>query len=386
MSQIQTLIADYYQNVRENQKQEVEERTAEAVIEALRTQETLFAAWFPKSNHYFMTMEFGQPCTVLFSDREIFERFAVHCKEQGIRTAAIQNPVKERVLLFADLWRCGFTRVMVDFEPLYLNISLFDLFTPPDYSNVPLIQRPVISPQMTGYVLRMVQDMETGQAHGNTELQMLSELYHSPFFSPVEPQTGRYLIGTSKDKRFAMLFTDRREWAATMKAFVPKIVRYADIKQLLEKECDGVILNPGTGAQLYLDAQLLETAEKVATGETEHLTPRAMQEMKVTISDPEPQPSELIHSITAILQKYSGVKTAWLRSITKSDNLHAGYLLVYACTPETDQSKLFRELKDVAMPMTDGKNLEYMAFEELPDPSWAGNTPFYHKKRFGFLR
>lgn len=391
MSQIQELIADYYQSIQHTGQKEAAEGRVEAVIEAVKTQDKLLAAWFPQTKHYFITMEFGQPCAVLFSEREIFERFAENCKERGIRTAAVENPVQERTLLFADLWRCGFTRVIIDFEPLYLNIALSDFFTPPDYSQVPLAQRPVLSPQMTGYVLQMMQGLHTGQADGNAELRMLMELYHSAFFSPVErtEQNKRIpAVSTPDGKQFAMLFTDRREWAAVMKTtqFVPEITRYADMQKLLQDGLDGVIINPGTGAELYLDAQLLETAEKAATGDTAHLEPCALQDMRIVISDPDTMSDSLKDCITAVLQNYTGIKTAWLRAMQKSDSLHTGYLLIYECTPETDKKALLRELTETVMPMTAGRNLECVSLDELPDRAWTGKTPFYRKKRFGLLR
>lgn len=391
MSQIQELIAAYYQNIQRTGQREDAEDTAGAVIDAVKTQDKLLAAWFPQTKHYFITMEFGQPCAVLFSEREIFERFAEHCKERGIRTAAVESPVQERTLLFADLWRCGVTRVIIDFEPLYLNVALSDLFTPPDYSSVPLTQRPVLSPGMTGYVLRMMQGVHTGQADGNTELHMLTELYHSAFFSPVErTEQSRQIpaVSTPDGKRFAMLFTDRREWAAVMKTtqFVPEIVRYADIQELLEKGLDGVVINPGTGVDLYLDAQLLETAEKAAVGDTAHLEPCAMQDIRIVVSNPAALPEALANSLTAVLQNHPGIKTAWLRDIQKSDSLHTGYLLIYEGTPKTGKKALLHELGETVLPMTDGRSLECLSLDELPDRAWTGKTPFYRKKRFGLLR
>ncbi len=391
MSQIQELIADYYRNIQHTGQREAAETTAEAIIEAVKTQDKLLAAWFPQTKHYFVTMEFGQPCAVLFSEQEIFEHFAESCKDRGIRTAAVESPVQQRSLLFADLWRCGITRVIIDFEPLYLNIALSDLFTPPDYSHIPLAQRPVLSPKMTGYVLQMTQGLHTGQANGNTELHMLTELYHSAFFSPVERtgQTKRIpAVSTPEGRQFAMLFTDRREWAEVMKTtqFVPEIVRYADMQQMLQNGCDGVVVNPGTGAELYLDAQLLEAAEKAAAGDTADLEPCAMQDIKIVITDPDEVPTELVNCLTAVLQNHAGIKTAWLRVMQRSDHLHARYLLIYEGTPETDKTAFFRELAKAAVPLTSGRDFECVSMEDLPDRSWIGKVPFYRKKRFGLLR
>lgn len=392
MSTIQNLIETFYQTTEKSNT--VAEEQAAAVLEAVKKQDTLLVAYFPRTKHYYITKEFGQQCAIIFSKRDIFERFAVVCKERGVHIAAIENPVSDRMFLFADLWRCGFTRIMVDYQPLYLNLALTDFFQIPNYTALPLAQRPVISPRMTGKLLYLMQEIHSGRADGGQELDVLTELYHTPFLMPAEhlpDGTVRIPVQTVSDgRRMGMLFTDRREWTKVIQdqKLTPEIAWFKDMQQKIEKDWDIVVINPNSGAELILDAQLLETAEKVATGNTTDLKLHSLREgERVTVTEPERIPENLTERITACLHNHPEIKTAWLQLMKKDSTLLPNYLLILESTEEKDLTPLYREIAETALPASEGLHLECISYEKELAKYWVGKAkPFYHKKRFGFLK
>lgn len=365
------------------------------IVEAVKMQDTILAAFFPPTRNWFITKEYGQQTAVLFSNRDSFERFAERCKEQGLYCAAIENGKEDRELLFADLWRCGFTRILIDYAPEFVNLHLEDFFTPPDLSNLPLAQRPVLNPAVTGEILWLFQQIHSGKADGGMELSMLSELYHSAFLLPAEKFTAEgaeafHVSTVERDgKRCIKLYTDRREWArdGVPEDAVPTIARYADLKALLAQGAERLVINPGNGAELVLDAQLLEVAEKAVTGETEGLTLQAMQERgeKLTVTDPAEIPDELRDALYAVLQNHPEVQTAYLRVLKRENVLHPSWLLLLDRSEDRGESALHRELGDHVKAYLGAYAFECVSYEKAR--SWAGNAkPFYQKKRFGFWK
>ncbi len=364
----------------------------EAIIQTLLTQDKLLVGWFPPTKHYFIVREFGQQTAVLFSNRDSFERFASRCKEQGVYAAAIENTRENRTALLIDLWRCGFTRVLVDYAPEYVNLSLADLCEFPNLSEIPLAERAVLNPEMTGSILWLMQQIHSGKADGGMELEMLNRLYHAAFVMPVIPKGGDAyeLLETKRgDKRTVCLFTDHREWAAAGRKpeYAPAIVRYAELGGVLKAGYEQLVINPDTGAELVLDAQLLAAAEKAATGETEDLTIQSMQERgeKITVTDPESIPDELRQALTAVLQNHTEVETAYLRVLKAENSLRPNWLLISDRTEDRGEKAFHKDLIAAVMPYLGAYGLQCAALAKVPN--WVGNAkPFYKKKKFGFLR
>lgn len=366
-----------------------------AILDAIKTEETLLAAYHTPTKHYFMLREFGQNTAVLFTNRDSFERFAERCKEQGQFTAAIENPKKDRELLFADLWRCGFTRVLIDYAPEYIDLHLGDLFTPPDVNALPLVKRPVIDPAVTGELLYFMQQMHAGKADGALELRLLERIYHAAFLLPVERiQTGETAaihvpVTEIGGQRAVKVFTDRRELAAhgLAQGLVLSAARYADLCGILHNGAQVILINPGSGAELALDAQLLAAAEKAVTGETAEFDLRSMQERgeRITITDPQEIPDDLRRALTAELQNHKEVRTAYLRVMKKEAALRPSWLLVTERTEERGEKTFRRDIAAAVRPYLGAYDLECTSYEKAA--GWVGNTkPFYQKRRFGFLK
>lgn len=389
MQTIQTMIQEFYRNAATDQK--AAEELAAKIVEAVMTQETLLAAWYPGTKQFFITKEFGQNCAVLFSERDIFERFAQACMDKGLDVAAVESHAGDREALFAELWMCGFTRVIVDFAPYHLNMPISNFVDIPDIERIPPAQRP--APRMNGKLLYLMQEIHAGTAEGGQELEVLAELAQSEFLTPVirQPDAAVQIpFQAAEDgKRMALLFTDRMHWNKVIRedALTPSVVRFQDIRRLMAQGCDAVVINPQSGAELMLDAPLLAAAEKAAAGETEGMKLHSLrEEEKITATEPDRIPEEMQKRITACLQNHPEVKKAWLRMLHKDSQLLPLYLLVTEVSGGADMKPVFREIADAALHYAEGRGIECAVYEDGTS-DWVGDAkPFYRKKRFGFLK
>ncbi|MDE5754788.1 MAG: SseB family protein, partial [Oscillospiraceae bacterium] len=310
METIQELIAQLNQATEESQDSQRITLT-EQLMTAVKNQEKLWAAFCPATKHYFLAQEHQQITAYLFSEEAYYENFLIEMRKKHIILERMENLKKHRMFLFAELYRCGVTQVAIDSEENHAIISLRSLIPIPDYSKLPLVQRPVLNPTVTGKILCLMQDVRYGRADGNTELNVLQEIYHSAFFHPVKAASGDQpeengIYQLPDGQKFFMIFTD----LYSLKQFHPenytqaKIVRFADLKKMLaeQTEIKTIIINPGSGTPMLLDAQLLEVAEKSASGLLEEMPVRTMNENagKVVITKPELTPVVMIDQICSV--------------------------------------------------------------------------------------
>ena len=390
MSSIQELITNFYQSDEEHS-----EESAQAVIDAFLQKDTLMIARMPETKQFFISMESGQQTAIFFSGRDTFEKFAVYCQKGGFRVDAVEYTKDKQPLLFAELWRCGFTRIMIDFLPSFLNISLFDVFTPPDYSSKPLFYRPVIAPRMTGKILYLMQQIQTGKADGKLELDALTELYHSPFYTGAIPLNinGKRAMQISGHEnadgtKTLFLFTDMKEYATVSHPAgeLPSIAWYPDIQAVMNQGIQTAVINSGSTAPLTLDMQLLKVAEQSATGQTEDFTFTSMENAKLSrITDIENPPQDLLKALSAELSNHQQIKSAYLRMIQTGEKLRPSYFLILEAP--TAMKAISRMLYQTAQTYLQGHDFECTALEKPEISQLVGKSkPFYKKKKVGFLK
>ena len=388
MPTVQELLTE----LRQHTDQNFSDEQIRAVVKAVNELDPLRAAFFPATGHCFLTKEQDVLTAVLFSNRDSFELFAERCKEQGEYTEAYVNPKAERALLFTDLLRCGITRVLIDYAPNYIVLPVSRFCTIPDLTGVPLVQRPFLAPVLNGKILYLMQQIRSGKADGSMELDVLRELYHSPLLMPVKAEGGTdYQVAAAEQdgKRTAQLFTDRLAWerAGISDAFSPAVARFAEMQTLLQSGFDRIVINPGSGAEFVLDAQLLQAAEQAAMGEVRELTLQSMQEKgeKLTVSDPDPVPEELIGALSAVLQEQETVTAAYLRVLKQENQLHPSWLVLLDMTEDRGRKKLYAALNAAAQPHLGSNHIEFANYSEAQQ--LAGKAkPFYQKKRRGLFR
>lgn len=410
MSKIQELIAQLNQTTEESERVSFTEQ----LVSLLKTQEQLWGAFCPATKHYFLAQEQNQITAYIFSEQEYFEAFSMEMRKKHMILDVIENKAKHRMFLFAELYRCGVTQIVINSEQEHAMIHLHSLIPVPDYSKLPLVQRPVLNPTVTGKILCLMQDVRFGRADGNMELDVLQEIYHSAFFQPVKlateqapEETGIYQLPDGK--QLFMIFTDLYSLKQASPEAYPaaKIARFGDLQQLLatHPEITGIIINPGSGSAMLLDAQLLEIAEKSASGILDNIVVRNMNENagKVVITKPEITPHDMIQHINDILKENAVVKTAYLRNIRREEDIRPHYLIILdwndTATKE-EKSEIQKKIAEAVLPYARGLDIEYISYDSAVGKEWTGSAePFYEtkkpdvpdkekkpKKRFGFFR
>ncbi|MDE7121752.1 MAG: enhanced serine sensitivity protein SseB [Oscillospiraceae bacterium] len=391
MATIQELITKLNQTTEESQRMEFTQQ----LVSAIKNQEQLWAAFCPATKHYFLAQEHQQITAYVFSEESYYENFTFEMRKKRIILEKLENPRKQRMFLFAELYRCGVTQIAIDSEEEPIMIPLQMLIPVPDYSKLPLVQRPVLNPTVTGKILCLMQDVRFNRADGNTELDVLQEIYHSAFLHPVRSATedkpeenGIYQF--PEGQKLFMLFTD----LYSLKQFDPKdypqlkIARFADMQEMLKKNPDvmAIIINPGSGAPMLLDLQLLEVAEKSASGILENTVIRSMNENagKVVITKPELTPVSMIDAICSVLKETELVKKAYLRNIRREEEIRPHYLVILdwnGAVSKEEKTQIHRKIAEAAMPYARGLDIEYLAYDSAVGKEWTGNAePIYDLK------
>ena len=368
------------------------ETLSEQLIGLIRKQELLWAAFCPATKHYFLAQEENQITAYLFSTEELCRDFTEQMRKRHILLEVLKNEEQNRMFLFAELFRCGVTQIVIDSAENYFAVPLSALIPIPDYSNLPLVQRPVLNPTVTGKLLLLMQDMRWGRADGNTELDALQEIYHSAFLHPFKAgedgqpeEPGIYQMPDGGS--LFMIFTDLYSLKQANPAGYAhaKIARFADLHKLLEENPDktGIIINPGSGAPMLLDMQLLELTQKVAEGDLSEITVRSMNENsgKVIVTKPEMPNHDMTNHITDYVKDKNLINRIWLRTIRKEEEIRPHYLIIIDWMDgiEKEQRKqIRREISEVALPFARGLHIEYVSYHYDHGKAWTGSSePFY---------
>ncbi|MBR0485954.1 MAG: enhanced serine sensitivity protein SseB C-terminal domain-containing protein [Oscillospiraceae bacterium] len=368
-------------------------RLSEQIIGQIKNQETVWMAFCPATKHYFLAKEENQITAYLFSTEETCRAFAEALRKRHIMLEVLKNAQEHRTYLFAELFRCGVTQIVIDSAEDYYAVPLRELIPIPDYSKLPLVQRPVLNPTVTGKMLLLTQDIRWGRADGNTELDTLQEIYHSPFLHPFRKseedgteESAVYSLPDNGGSLF-MIFTDLYSLKTANPQNYPsaKIVRFADLHKMLTDNPDkmGIIINPGSGAPMLLDMQLLELTQKSAEGDLADVSVRSMNENsgKVIVTKPEMPNQDLIYHLTEYFQENSAVRRAWLRTIRKEEEIRPHYLLIldWADGIEKPERKEIRlKISQIALPFARGLHIEYVSYHYDHGKAWTGTSePFY---------
>ncbi len=391
MSAIQELI------VQLNKTKETTERKSltDQILQLVKTQDLIWAAFCPATKHYFLAKDENQITAYLFSDQDYYQAFIDEMRKKHMILKEIENKAEHRTFLFAELYRCGVTRVVIDNEQEPVSIPLARLIPVPDYTSLPLVQRPVLNPTVTGKILCLMQDVRFNRADGNSELDVFQEIYHSAFFLPIhgqtetEPEKPGIYHSPDDNKDLLMIFTDlySLKQANPQEYEKARIVRFGDFEKILEENKDlfGLIINPGSGAAMLLDRQLLDIAGKYASGAIDNVPVTTLNQDsgKIIVTKPEIWPQDLADQIAVVLEQKDLVNAVYLRTIRRDEEIRRHFLIVLdwnGKSTEEEKKALEIELSQAVMPYARGLNLEYIDYQNPLGKEWAGSgEPFWKR-------
>ncbi|MBR1555406.1 MAG: enhanced serine sensitivity protein SseB C-terminal domain-containing protein [Oscillospiraceae bacterium] len=391
MSTIQELTVKLSQTAEPNEREELSGQ----IVNQLKNQETIWAAFCPATKHYFLAQEDNQLTAYLFSTEETCRAFTDALRKRHIMLEVLKNEQEHRMYLFAELFRCGVVQVVIDSAEDYYAVSLDALIPIPDYSKLPLVQRPVLNPVVTGKMLLLTQDIRWGRADGNTELDALQEIYHSPFLHPFRKnedgseESAIYQLPDNGGSLF-MIFTDLYSLKQASPTDYPnaKIVRFADLHKMPTDNPDkmGIIINPSSGAPMLLDMQLLELTQKSAEGDLSEVSVRSMNENsgKTIVTKPEIPNHDMENHLTEYFQENAVIKRAWLRTIRKEEEIRPHYLVILDWMDgieKEERKDIRRKLSQIALPFARGLHIDYVSYHYDHGKAWTGSSePFYESE------
>lgn len=366
------------------------------------SQETIWAAYFPRTRNFYLHQENGQSTAYVFSEKQYYDQFEDFMKKQGIEVVCSSNPKEYRSVMLADMYRSGFTMLILDnnFHP---HAMLLENLMGDDKQAFEQKQL-VLNRDLVAKINFCFQKIAAEKATSNTGLEMFQAVYDAKYLLPVDvsgmknvetnPETGeiRYSGGgkleipalQAKDgKHFFPLFTDIFEIQRYDKEhkFSAQIIRFTEAKKLIER-VDGIVVNP-MGANLRLDKELVQS---IVDNAGKPLPPKAERRMSgskstgIYFETPDVDAVEnMLDILCDALPEISAVNAVYIRQARRSGETRPYYLFVVDA--EGEQSEIYKKIAELAIPQAQGFNLEFTNFDgEFGKQAVGICKPFYRKE------
>ncbi len=381
---MQTLIQQYLKSHAQGDLKEI--------YKALQKQETLWAAFFPKTRHYFMGEENGSPAVYLFSEEAHFQSFAASMAEQGYALKAVKNAAANRMALFTDFFRTGAETVILDEGQQRLAVDLFALVQKPDFSKIQPEHRPVYNTQLLAKAVQFYQKLEVDQADKADELAMFHEIYKATYIMPLKsttdanghPQLGMTLMQDDKGRRFFAFYTDMNEIRQSGQGAKcsAKLVNFADLVTFARK-ADGIVINP-TGLNIKLDLELLGVITLAEQGDLPDASVQPSDSpMEAEIEALPAFAERFAQKAAELVKQQADVNIAYLCFLRKPEGVPNSYLFVLDAAG--DAKAVYDALVQELAPLAGERNIEFLPYDAGTKALVKKYKPIYKKRRFGLF-
>lgn len=378
MQTIQSLITQLMQNESEHIYQQI--------LQALRHQDTIWAAYSPVTRNFFTGMEHGEAAAYLFSEEAFFTQFQDTMIQQNIDVKAVENKAENRMLLFGDLLRSGFTVLIIDNGQRHVCVGLFELLDELEGNDPENPESIIMNPHLLARADLLYQNIACRRANTVDEVAMFREIYKGRYLMPVRIDGSNAIvpaIKTRDGKQAIPFFTDWAELRRYDKSGELRVrtAKFDDIAAFCEK-ADAIVINP-FGVSIFLDAQMLQTIREVSQG-TFQLPPRMItmeNQQQIKITSPDKDSEEMTKVVAESLKEKKEVNAAYLLQMTKPSAMRPNYLFII--DTKGDCKSLYDEIAEVAMPHANGLDIDFVSYQEKFGREAADRIkPFYKKKRF----
>ncbi len=380
MSVLQELIVKF----NKNKNQELFIR----IIKEIQNAEKIWIAFSPASNNYFLGNEKGRAAAYIFSEKEYYEKYAIHMKVKGFDVNDVENSKEYRMAFFGDLYRCGFDCVVIDNGQTYLNISLSDIVQIPDRDKMPKESRFVLNPSLMRTINWFMQENAKEAATPQMYNLLFSEIFKGEYIIPADTskvQMEGNAVDISKDsqiafpllqnkegKRYHPFFTDWNELRKyDMKGqFTPMVGDFKDMKAFAGR-ADGIVINP-YGANIVLTDEMLndiaESSKKFQKDNSE-----------IMVGDPKNYPLEMLRKISETLWDKEYIKAAYLRLMLKDGK--ESYLVALDGRLPENPTELYNEIAEKALPFADKMPIDFIEYSsDFAKKAFKGTSAFYTRK------
>lgn len=380
----------------------------EAVVEAVRKLDKLYVALNPKTGY---PNVMGDGTVMVFSEEEYALKAQKHYEEENLKLDMKIADQEKQQALWADLYWWGMEKIALDVGSFTCHLDRGVLLPPPDYSNLPKIQVPVINPKLVLAMVRHRQTLLTEQkdeqwnkAEQYLGRQMFKELVKGQYLCPAQfsnpngttpDADGKMTVGAGAKMKFAVL-TDKdgrkwfpafTDWQAFQRLYDKKewdgqVVSYEDLTALSGE--NGIVINPG-GMETRLDGrrkEFLKVYVKRLKRIREELESGRMKEKKpgFYIGELSEQPEELVKALTECMKQHKEIKKAYLMlKLDHGDEI--SYLLAVDC--KGDRDAIFASLVEAVRESADYLPIDMHELNENVMTLIGDIKPFYKKSFLG---
>lgn len=383
MSVLQKLIVKF----NKNKNQELYIR----IIKEIQTAETLWVAFSPDSNNYFLGNEGGRAAAYIFSDREYYQKYYVHISQKGKKIDVSENPVKYRMALFGDLYRSGFDCLVIDNGQTYLKIDLFDIIKKPVINTEKKEVRNIVNPDLIRAANFIFQENSRESIDGKLWQILFSEIFKGEYIIPVDgskiiiDKNAGNELNISHDSKFSFpvlenkdgkkyypFFTDWNEYRKfdVKTEYTIMAAGFRDMEKFIDK-ADGIVINP-FGTNIILNYEMLSTIAQ-ASKELKK------ESSKISVGDPKNYPLQMVRKISEVLWDKEYVSAAYLKLMLK--NREESYLVALeGKLPEKTES-LYNEIAENALPESENIPIDFIDYSsDFAKKVFKDAEPFYTSK------
>jgi hypothetical protein len=383
----------------------------EAVLDKVKNAEEIFLAT-NKATNYPHIDDKGNGW--IFSKKEYAEEAKDYYMQHFIMLDIMKLNKDNLIAAFADLYRYGIENLLIDNGQYHLQIKRGEILPPPDWSNIPDIQIPIMNPKLSFAMLQFFQNLYTQNNYPEKqqnlhvlEDKMLDEVLVAKYLMPMKLQEKEpsepdkdgmkilkedsliqvpNLVNQTDNTEWLPAFTDWEEFQKiySKEEWSGNIATYDDLIALSNK-AEGIVINAG-GVSLKINEKnrqmIVEYRRSKDAPKEAKVIPKIIEkDTQVLIGEPKENPSEMVNAMILFMKTQKGIKKAFLRKMIKENE--ASYLVIVDF--KGDKDIIFKGIADAALPHLNGMYLDLHVADE-----WALNIckdvkPFYKKGFLGLI-
>lgn len=362
------------------------------IIKEIQQAETLWVAFSPNSNNYFLGNEGGRAAAYIFSDKEYYQKYYVHIYQKGKTIDVTENPVKYRMALFGDLYRSGFDTLVIDNGQTHLKISLFDIIKKPIVNAKKKDVGRIINPNLIRTANFIFQENSRDEIDGKLWQMLFTEIFKGEYIIPIDgskiivDENAGNEFNISKDSKFSFpvlensdgkkyypFFTDWNEYRKfdVKTEYTIMAASFKDMEKFIDK-ADGIVINP-FGSNIIINYEMLSTIADVSKDFVK-------ERSRITVGDPKNYPLQMVRKISETLWDKEYISAAYLKIMLK--NREESYLVALEGNLPEKPQELYNEIGKNALPESENIPIDFIDYSSdfAKKVFKEDDAPFYTAK------
>ncbi|MDO5558342.1 MAG: SseB family protein [Oscillospiraceae bacterium] len=259
--------------------------TYDEIIKAFMSQQTLWAAFSPPTNNYYIGRDDKKPCMYIFSEKKYLDMFQGFLVKYLYYIVPLENTLEHRMIMFGDLFRSGIEVIVVDNgQENNISLNLTDLVPEPDFDGIAQTERPLLNPDLVLNASMFFQCLAAKKPQTDMEEKMFAKICTSRFLMPADESILKFetsedgtknvnideetikklpVITNVNNQDYFPFFTDWNELRRydRAKKFAGNIVSFSDLKYFAGLK-SGIVINP-FGFNFIIDKKMIGVVDTV---------------------------------------------------------------------------------------------------------------------------